>query len=78
MGTEVKKAGKKDVKRKSLHRIVEVLRDKDKSAYWLAQETEISYTSIHSYISNKVVPGLPQLFKIAEALKVNPKDLINS
>lgn len=60
------------------HKIKEVLKVKSKSGYWLAQETDISYNSIHSYVSNKVVPTLPNLFRIAKALDVNPKDLINS
>lgn len=60
-----------------MHRIKEVLKEKKKSAYWLAQETEISYNSIHGYVNNKVIPSLPNLYKIASALKVSGKDLIN-
>lgn len=63
---------------KRLHRINEVLEQKGKSAYWLAQQTEISYNSIHLYVHNKVEPSLTNLFRIAAALKVDPKELINS
>jgi putative transcriptional regulator len=63
---------------KALHRIKEVLKEKGKSAYWLAKESEITYGSIHSYINNKTEPSLTTLFKIATTLKVNPKELINS
>lgn len=63
---------------KALHRIKEVLHEKRKTAYWLAKETDITYGSIHSYINNRTVPSLPSLFRIAAALKVNPKELINS
>lgn len=49
----------------------------DKSIYWLAAETEISYSLLHSYVSGKREPGLENLSKIARALKVSPKDLIN-
>lgn len=63
---------------KVLHRIKEALEKKGKSQYWLAQETGITNNSINSYVNNKVEPSLTNLFRIAEALKVNPKDLINS
>lgn len=62
---------------KRLHRIKEVLAEKEKSGYWLAKETEISYNSIHSYLHNRMEPSLTNLFRIAEALKVSPKELIN-
>lgn len=61
-----------------LHRIKETLEKKEKSQYWLAQETGITANSINSYVKNKVEPSLSNLFRIAEALKVNPRDLINS
>jgi putative transcriptional regulator len=63
---------------KRLHRIYEILKEKDKSAYWLAKETEISYNSIHNYVHNRVEPSLTSIFRIAEALEVDPKELINS
>jgi putative transcriptional regulator len=65
-------------KKKVLHRIQEVLEAKGKSGYWLAQESGISYNSINSYVNNKMEPSLTKIFEIAETLKVNPKDLINS
>lgn len=63
---------------RKLHRIKEVLQEKNKSAYWLAKETEISYNSIHGYVNGKIEPSLTNLYRIAEALRVNPKELINS
>jgi transcriptional regulator with XRE-family HTH domain len=63
---------------KKLHRIKEVLKELDKSGYWLAKETNISYNSINGYVNHRVEPSLTNLFRIAEALKVNPKELINS
>ena len=62
---------------KKLHRISEVLLEKNRSGYWLAKETEISYNSINGYVNGKVEPSLTNLFRIAEALKVNPSVLIN-
>ena len=63
---------------KRLHRIKEVLKEKEKSGYWLAKETGISYNSINAYVNDRVEPSLTNLFRIAAALKINPKELINS
>jgi len=63
---------------RKLHRIKEVLLEKGKSGYWLAKESEISYNSINGYINGKIEPSLTNLFRIAETLKVNVKELINS
>jgi len=62
---------------KKLHRIKEVLKEQGKSAYWLAKETDITYKSIHNYLHNRVEPSLITIFRIAEALKVSPRELIN-
>jgi transcriptional regulator with XRE-family HTH domain len=63
---------------KKLHRIKEVLLEQGRSGYWLAKETEISYNSINGYVNGKIEPSLTNLFRIASALGVNPKELINS
>lgn len=76
------KASRKEEQEKKelLHRIREVLSpDKKggKTAYWLAKETGISYNSIHGYMHNTQEPTLSNLKKIADALGVSGKDLIN-
>jgi hypothetical protein len=48
---------------KTLHRIKEVLKEKEKTAYWLAKETDITYGSIHAYINNKTEPSLTNYFE---------------
>jgi putative transcriptional regulator len=63
---------------KKLHRIKEVLQEKEKSGYWLAKESEISYNSINGYVNGRIEPSLTNIFRIAETLKVNPRELINS
>jgi putative transcriptional regulator len=63
---------------KQLNCIKKVLKECDRSIYWLSVETELSYSLLHSYTSGKREPGLINLFKIARILKVNPKELINS
>lgn len=62
---------------KVLHRLKEVLEKKGKSQYWLAQETGITNNSINAYVNGKVEPSLTNLARIAEALNVPGKDLIN-
>jgi putative transcriptional regulator len=62
---------------KVLHRLKEVLEKKGKSQYWLARETGITNNSINAYVNGKVEPSLTNLSKIAEALGVPGKDLIN-
>jgi transcriptional regulator with XRE-family HTH domain len=64
--------------KKQLNAIKEALEGKDRSLYWLANETELSYSLLHSYVSGKREPGLENLFKIAKAMKIDPKDLIKS
>jgi putative transcriptional regulator len=64
--------------KRTLNAIKAILKREGKSLYWLANETEISYSLLHSYISGKREPGLENLFKIARHLGVNPKELINS
>lgn len=63
---------------KKLHRLKDVLEREEKSGYWLAKETGISYNAINGYVNYKMEPSLTNLFRIAEALGVNVKDLINS
>lgn len=61
---------------KKLHRIKEVLQEHGKSGYWLAKETGISYNSIHGYVSGKIEPSLGNLYRIADALRVNACELL--
>jgi transcriptional regulator with XRE-family HTH domain len=62
---------------KPLHRIKEVLEKQGKSQYWLAQETGITNNSINAYFHGRVDPSLANLKKIADALKVDGKELLN-
>lgn len=52
--------------------------EQGRSGYWLAKETDISYNSINGYVNGKIEPSLTNLFRIASALGINPKELINS
>jgi len=59
-----------------MNRIKEVLKKKGISQTWLADQTDKSYTTINEYARNKRQPSLEELFKIAEILNVEVKELI--
>jgi putative transcriptional regulator len=77
MAKKAPATAKKKVKSR-LNRIKEALLASGKSQYWLRNETGITDVSISGYVNGTIEPSLNNLFRIAEALKVNPKDLINS
>ena len=45
---------------------------------WLAEQLEKSYNMVHSYAQNKRQPSLEDLYKIAEILNVDIKELLVS
>ncbi|OAD42363.1 helix-turn-helix domain-containing protein [Polaribacter atrinae] len=59
-----------------MNRIKEVLKDKGISQTWLAEKMDKSYPTINEYARNKRQPSLEDLYKIAEILQVNAKDLL--
>jgi transcriptional regulator with XRE-family HTH domain len=59
-----------------MNRIKEVLKDKGISQTWLAVKMDKSYPTINEYARNKRQPSLEDLYKIAEILQVNVKDLL--
>ena len=65
------------VKKKRLNRVKEVLEEKGRSQYWLRNETGITDVSISGYVNGKIEPSLNNLQRIAEALGVPGKDLLN-
>ena len=67
---------KKAKKRVLRNRIREVMDKNRVTQYALAKETGLTYVTIHSYYHGKSEPSLDNLFAIAEALKVSPKDLL--
>jgi putative transcriptional regulator len=68
----------KKPKKEDLNRLGEVLSKKKISQYRLHKDSNVSYALINNYVSNNRQPTLNTLFKLAEALGVNPKELINS
>jgi transcriptional regulator with XRE-family HTH domain len=61
-----------------MNRIKEVLEQKGIKQIWLAEQLEKSYNMVHSYAQNKRQPSLDDLYKIAEILNVDIKELLIS
>lgn len=59
-----------------MNRIKEVLNDKGIKQTWLAENLGKSYNMVNSYVQNRQQPRLETLYRIAELLHVNPKDLL--
>ncbi len=61
-----------------MNRIKEVLEQKGIKQIWLAEQLGKSYNMLHSYAQNKRQPSLEILYKIAEILDIDVKELIIS
>ncbi|PIB30740.1 transcriptional regulator [Gaetbulibacter sp. 5U11] len=59
-----------------MNRIKEVLKDKGISQTWLSKQIGKSYTTINEYSRNVRQPSLEDLYKIAEILNVEVKELL--
>lgn len=61
-----------------MNRIKEVLDEKERTQIWLAEKLGKSYNMVNSYAKNRRQPSIETLFKIAQILEVNPKDLLKT
>ncbi|MBE0653972.1 MAG: helix-turn-helix transcriptional regulator [Bacteroidales bacterium] len=61
-----------------MNRIKEVLDERGIKQTWLAEQLGKSFNMVNSYVQNRRQPSLEVLYKIAEILKVDVKDLIIS
>ena len=59
-----------------LNRIKTVLVEKELSQKWLAEQLGKSFSTINAYCYNRQQPNLDTLYKIAQLLSVELKDLI--
>jgi len=59
-----------------MNRIKEVLNEKGIKQKWLAEQLGKSYNMVNSYVQNRKQPRLEVLYKIAEILNVEVKDLL--
>jgi putative transcriptional regulator len=63
--------------RKAINRIKVVLVEKNLSSKWLAEQLSKNEATISRWCTNDVQPPLTTLVKIAELLKVTPRELLN-
>ena len=59
-----------------MNRIKEVLDKKGIKQKWLAEQLGKSYNMVNSYSQNRRQPSLEDLYKIAEILQVEVKELL--
>tara|TARA_R110002049_G_scaffold269029_3_gene445799 strand:+ start:71 stop:262 length:192 start_codon:yes stop_codon:yes gene_type:complete len=59
-----------------MNRIKEVLEEKGMKQIWLAAQLGKSYNMVNSYAQNRRQPSLENLYKIAEILNVEAKELL--
>lgn len=61
-----------------MNRIKEVLDAKGIKQTWLAEQLEKSYNMVNSYAQNRRQPSIEDLYRIAEILEVDVKELLIS
>jgi len=61
-----------------MNRIKEVLGEQEITQTWLAKELGKSYNMVNSYVQNRRQPSIEVLFRIAELLDIDVKDLLVS
>lgn len=61
-----------------LNRIKIVLAEKDKSNRWLAEHIDKSQVTISRWCNQVIQPSLKDLYKIAECLDIDVRDLLVS
>lgn len=59
-----------------MNRIKEVLEEKGIKQIWLADKLGKSYNMVNSYVQNRRQPSIEDLYKIAQILSVDAKDLL--
>jgi putative transcriptional regulator len=59
-----------------MNRIKEVLEEKGIKQIWLAEQLGKSYNMVNSYVQNRRQPSIEDLYKIAEILNIEAKELL--
>ena len=60
------------------NRIKAVLAENRKTNLWLSAELRVNRTTVSKWCTNEVQPSMESLFRIANALKVNVRELLVS
>lgn len=67
------------VKEKRIYnRIKAVLAEQGKTNLWLASELQVNRTTVSKWCTNEVQPTMESLFRIAETLEVDVRELLVS
>ena len=67
------------VKEKRVYnRIKAVLAEKSKTNLWLAAELKVNRTTVSKWCTNEVQPTMESLFRIADAIDVDVRELLVS
>lgn len=61
-----------------INRLKAVLAEKQKTSKWLANQLNRSETTVSRWCRNEVQPSLETMTQIAEILKIDIKELLNS
>lgn len=61
-----------------MNRLKVVLVENQRTSKWLAEQLGVSPVTVSKWCTNTYQPGVELLFKIAELLKVDVKDLLCS
>jgi repressor LexA len=61
-----------------MNRIQEILKEQGRSQTWLAEQLGKSYNMVNSYVKNRRQPSLDILYRIADILAIDAKDLLVS
>lgn len=59
------------------NRLKVVLAERDITNKWLAEQLNVTEITVSRWVSNKRQPHLDQLFAIANAINISPRELIN-
>jgi len=61
-----------------INRLKIVLAENDKTNKWLAEQLSKSEVTVSRWVTNEIQPSLETMAQIAELLKVDIKELLNS
>jgi transcriptional regulator with XRE-family HTH domain len=59
-----------------MNRIKDILKEKGIKQKWLAKQLDKSYNMVNSYVQNRRQPSIEDLYRIAEILDVDVKELL--
>jgi putative transcriptional regulator len=64
--------------KRKLNRIKAILAEKGKTNLWLAEQLKVNKTTVSKWCTNEVQPAMETLFRIANTLEVDVRELLVS